>query len=68
MFEALFVISAVICINWLFMATTVVVHNTPPHFPIPFLHRWKITVGSSYVSFPSMSYQIYFWASFYGVI
>ena len=35
--------------------------------PVPLLHIWDISFSNTYISTPSVLYQVYFWFKYFGV-
>jgi hypothetical protein len=36
--------------------------------PAPILHMWGITFANTYITTPSIMYQVYFWADYFELI
>ena len=64
--EILFVMSAVICINFLIFIMGAVFGN-PINVPAPILHFIKWDYTTAYITTPAIAYQVYFWATYFGL-
>lgn len=63
----LFVVSAVCVINWIVKMIGAVLGNSMS-VPTPLLHIWDITYTNCYISFFGLSYQTYFWATYFDIL
>ena len=64
--KVLFVISAVCCVHFFIIMIGAILGNRV-HSPLPILGHWEFGYGNIYVSSPSLAYQFYFWAEFFGI-
>jgi len=64
--QVLFVISAVILINWLFMMVGTLL-GISMTMPAPFFHKIGVSFSNTYLSTPAIAYQVYFWANYAGI-
>ena len=64
--QALFTVSAVILINWLFKMTGHLFGNSM-EVPTPLFHFINVGFTNTYLSTPAIAYQVYFWANYAGI-
>ncbi len=63
----LFIISAVCVINYFIKILSVLVGNSMS-VPMPIPYTDAITYDNSYIYSPALGYQVYFWATYGGII
>lgn len=63
----LFVLSAVCCILFLIKAVSVCLGNSIT-VPLPILYHIGVNADNSYIAFPALCYQTYFWANYYSLL
>lgn len=62
-----FVLSAVMTVNWLLFIMGCLL-GVGAKFPVPFLHYFSISIANCYLSYPALSFQVWFWANYCGVV
>ena len=62
-----FVVSAVCVIHWTVLVIGLILNNSM-NLPAPLIHFFKQGYENTYVSSFAMAYQVYFWATYAGVL
>lgn len=63
----LFVLSLTVVINYLVRVISCTCGNSMT-VPVPVLHLWDIGFTNTYISTPSIMYQVYFWMIHFKII
>lgn len=64
--QFLFVLTAVISVLFALRSSGLIL-GYEFTVPLPFLHHFNVDAGNTYLSTPSVAYQIYFWSSYAGI-